>query len=62
MNGGSSLVPEEEIKETGVSSVGFEVLTALTVKSTIFWVVMPCSSVQVEWCFGGIYCLLLAAS
>jgi hypothetical protein len=54
-------VPEKEIKETGVNSVGFEVLTVLTVKSTIFWVAMPCSSIEVHQCFRGTYasCLLL---
>jgi hypothetical protein len=38
--------------------IGFEVL-AVTTKNRIFWVVMPCSLVQVHWPFGGIYCLLL---
>jgi hypothetical protein len=34
--------------------VGFEVLTVVILKIMI-WVVIPCSSVDVQWCFRGIY-------
>jgi hypothetical protein len=39
--------------------VGFEVLTAMTMKSNIFWDMQSCSLVEVHRPFGGIYCLLL---
>jgi hypothetical protein len=39
--------------------VGFEVLTAVTLKSTVFWDVTSCSAVGVHWHFGGIYDLHL---
>jgi hypothetical protein len=35
--------------------VGFEVLTAVVMKSTIFWDVTPCSPLKVNRCFGGTY-------
>jgi hypothetical protein len=38
--------------------IGFEVLTAVGVKSTVFWVLMVCS-LETGRCFGGIYCLQL---
>jgi hypothetical protein len=38
-----------------IKKVGFEVLTAVTMKSTVFWDVMPCSLVQVYWCFWSMY-------
>jgi hypothetical protein len=41
-----------------VGCVGFEVLTAVPVKSTVLWVVVPCSS-WTAWHFGGIYRLHL---
>jgi hypothetical protein len=34
--------------------VGFEVLTAVVMKSIIFWDIMPCSSLSVNRRFGGI--------
>jgi len=37
----------------------FEVLMATDIKFTVFWDVMPCSSVQRSHCFWGIYCLHL---
>jgi hypothetical protein len=40
--------------------VGFEVLTAVVMKSTIFWVITPCSPVKVNRRFGGTYRLLAA--
>jgi hypothetical protein len=36
-----------------VNNIGFACLTAATVKSTIFWVVAPCGSVEVRRRFGG---------
>jgi hypothetical protein len=39
--------------------IQFEVLTAVTMKSTTFWDVTLCSTVQVNWCFRGTYCLHL---
>jgi hypothetical protein len=32
--------------------VRFEVLTAVTMKNTIFWDVMPCNLAEVQECFG----------
>jgi hypothetical protein len=37
--------------------VGFEVLTAVSTKMAVFWVVMLCSLVEVYQCFGGPCCL-----
>jgi hypothetical protein len=34
---------------------GFEVLTAVTMNSTVFWDVMPCSLLEVHRSFGGTY-------
>jgi hypothetical protein len=33
--------------------VGFEVLTGVVMKSTIFWDITPCSPLKVNWRFGG---------
>jgi hypothetical protein len=35
--------------------VGFEVLTAVVMKSTVFWDVTPYSPLEVNRCFGGTY-------
>jgi hypothetical protein len=40
----SNQIPMKQKPQTRKFSVGFEVLTAVTVKSTVFWVVTPCSS------------------
>jgi hypothetical protein len=40
---------------TAVKSVGFEVLTAVIMKSTIFWDIPPCSPLKVNRRFGGAY-------
>jgi hypothetical protein len=37
--------------------VEFEVLTAVVMKSTIFWDITPCSPLRVNRRFGGTYCL-----
>jgi hypothetical protein len=37
----------------GISFVGFEVLTAVSTKMTVFWVVAPCSLVEVYQRFRG---------
>jgi hypothetical protein len=34
--------------------VGCEVLTALIMKSSVFWDIMPCTPLKVNWLFGGI--------
>jgi uncharacterized protein YjiK len=39
--------------------VGFEVLTAVVMKSTIFWDIKPCSPLKVNRFFGGKYRLHL---
>jgi hypothetical protein len=39
--------------------VGFEVLTAVTMKNSIFWDITPHSPVKVDRRFGGTYCLRL---
>jgi hypothetical protein len=33
---------------------GFEVLTAVVMKSTVFWDVTSCSPLKVSWCFRGL--------
>jgi hypothetical protein len=38
---------------------GFQLLTALIMKSTIIWDMIPCSSLEVNRRFGGTYCLYL---
>jgi hypothetical protein len=37
--------------------VEYQVPTAVTMKSAVFWHVTPCSPVEVRWRFGGTYCL-----
>jgi hypothetical protein len=39
--------------------VAVEILTAVDMKNSVFWDVLPCSPVKVNQCFGGIYCLHL---
>jgi hypothetical protein len=39
--------------------VGFEALTAVTMESTIFWDVTPCSPVEIRQYFGGSHCFHL---
>jgi hypothetical protein len=39
--------------------VGFEILTAVVMKSTIFWDITPCSPLSVNRRFGGTYRLHL---
>jgi hypothetical protein len=43
----------------GCVDVGFEVFTAVVMKSSIFWDIMPCSPLSVRRCFGGTYRLNL---
>jgi hypothetical protein len=38
---------------------GFEVLTAVVMKSTVIWDIMPCSPLKVNRRFGGTYRLYL---
>jgi hypothetical protein len=40
-----------------ISIVGFEVLTAVSTKMAVFWVVEPCSLVEVYERFRGPWCL-----
>jgi hypothetical protein len=40
-------------------SVGFEVLTAVVMKSTVFWDITLCSPLKVNRRFGGTYCIHL---
>jgi hypothetical protein len=42
-----------------VYCVGFEVLTAVTMKPSIFWDITPCSQMKVNQRFGGACCLYL---
>jgi hypothetical protein len=42
-----------------VDKIGFEVLTALDMKSSVFWDITPCSLVKVGGRFGGRYRLYL---
>jgi hypothetical protein len=49
-------------KNLNLYDTGFEVLTAVVRKSSIFWDITPSSPVKVNQRFGGIYCLLLLQS
>jgi hypothetical protein len=40
--------------KVGLSYVGFEVLTAVVMKSSAFWDIVSCSSLKVNQSFGGI--------
>jgi hypothetical protein len=40
-------------------SLGFEVLTAVVMKNSVFWDIVPCSLLKVNWRFGGTCCLQL---
>jgi hypothetical protein len=42
-------------EETKAAFVGFEVLTSVTMKSSVFWDITPCSLVKVSRCFRGTY-------
>jgi hypothetical protein len=42
-----------------IQYAGFEVLTAVVMKSTVFWDITPYSSLNVNQRFGGTYCLHL---
>jgi hypothetical protein len=44
---------------TSWEQVGFEVLTAVVMKSINFWDITPCSPLRVNQCFGGTYRLHL---
>jgi hypothetical protein len=46
-------------EENHEEHVGFKVITAMVMKSTIFWVIMLCSPLTVNRCFGGKYRLHL---
>jgi hypothetical protein len=46
-------------KKNLVQNIRFEVPTAVTMNSTVFWELTPSSLVDVYWCFGGTYCLYL---
>jgi hypothetical protein len=43
-------------------NVGFDVLTAVLMKNTVFWDIMPCSPLKINGRFGGIYHLHLQGS
>jgi hypothetical protein len=42
-----------------MSHVGFDVFTAVVMKSIVFWDITPCSPLSVNRRFGGTYSLLL---
>jgi hypothetical protein len=44
---------------SNIRVVGFAVLTAVVMKSSIFWDITPCSPFQVNRRFGGTYSLRL---
>jgi hypothetical protein len=47
---------QKRLGNTGLDLVGFEVLTAVVMKSTIFWDITPCSPLSVSRRFGGTLC------
>jgi hypothetical protein len=48
-----------QTNQTSKYCVGFEVLTAVAMQSTIYWDITPCSPLSVNRRFGGTYCLHL---
>jgi hypothetical protein len=46
-------------RQNSAAHVGFEVLTTVVMKNTIFWDIMPCSPLSVNRRFGEIYRLHL---
>jgi hypothetical protein len=54
-----STVEMGQIIKTTNAFVGFKVLTAVVMNSTIFWDITPCSSLSLNRRFGGTYCLHL---
>jgi hypothetical protein len=52
-------VPWNKVCRKNVYFVGFEDLTAVVFKSTIFWDITPCGPLKANWRFGGTYCLHL---
>jgi hypothetical protein len=48
---------ESSLQGNPVSVVGFEVLTAVSTKMTVFWVVAPCNLVEIYKRFKGPCCL-----
>jgi hypothetical protein len=55
---GLSLTPLRIKKKKSVYA-GYEVLTAVLVKSSIFWIITPCNPLEINRCFGEIYCVRL---
>jgi hypothetical protein len=53
---------EPPVLDTQSKAVGFEVLTAVNMKIAVFWVVAPCSLVEVYQRFRGPYDCLLGRS
>jgi hypothetical protein len=47
------------IKKKLINNVGIEVLTAVVMKSAVFWDITPCSPLKVDQRFGGTYHLHL---
>jgi hypothetical protein len=47
------------VKINKIYFVGFEVLTAVVMKSSIFWDITPCSPLKVNRLFGKVVCLHL---
>jgi hypothetical protein len=45
----------QSLRWSSNKDVGFEVLTAVVLKSTIFWDITPCRPLKVNRCFGGTY-------
>jgi hypothetical protein len=57
-----SLIPYDTIGRLTVFTLnifvaGFEVLTALSTKMAVFWIVKPCSMIEINQRFGGPCCL-----
>jgi hypothetical protein len=50
---GECSVYEQATMRTNISIVGFEVLIALVMKSSIFWDIMPCNPLKANRRFGG---------
>jgi hypothetical protein len=47
----------ERLFHSHTNQIKFQVLTAASMKFRVFWDVASCSLIEVDRCFGGVYCL-----
>jgi hypothetical protein len=54
-----NIISGDFVAQVGRADVGFEVLTAVVMKISIFWDITPCTPLKVNRRFGGTNCLHL---